>query len=328
MIQRTAEDLGAWLAARLTGDRGKTEWRTIIEGAWKNLLAEKLSTLIPEKEIEALLLAHLADETRLEAIVVSELRATLIPIVEFMRTDHQKVARWIPDDARARLLAFAAEKGTVDPAWIRSIFREKAIEALVSDTLYRALIDFSTIVPRMIQSLLPGGLAKLGGIGTRVVEEIEKRLEPEIRKFLDKGTRRALETASQFTIDHLDDKLSVEFRKNMLAFAIDQHASFHVHALTDARMKELETIARSIARHVAKSEETKSRTREAIEKIAKKHGEKPILEVLRELGAIEEPPFDQWADATFTIVSRAVRSPEIAGYMGRIALELLEELEK
>lgn len=327
MVQRTEQELGAWLVARLTGERARAEWRKCIEAAWKHLGAEKLSVLIPEKEIEALIAAHITDPARLEAIVVSELRGAVLPTVEMMRADQKKLGRWVPDEARTKLLALIAQKGTVDPAWVRSIFREKAIEAIVSDTLYRVLIEFSTIVPRLVQSLMPGGLARIGGLGTRIVEEIEKLLEPEIRKYLGKGTRRALESASSFAIAHLDDELSIEFRKNMIRFALDQHASFHVQALTDARLQEIEAIARSIARHVAASEETKTRLREAIEKISKKYGEKTVQEVLSELGAIDAPPFDQWSDVTFAIVARAVQTPEIVAFMGSVALEMLEQVE-
>lgn len=326
MVQRTAEDLGAWLAARMTNERGKTEWRKLIEAAWKQLLAEKLSVLIPREPIERLLAALLTDPQQLAALVTFDVRGALTPAVETMRADSKKIGRWIPAEARQRLMNLAQEKGTVDPQWIRALFREKAIEAIVSDTLYRALIDFSTIVPRMIQSLMPGGLAKIGGLGTRVVEEIEKRLEPEIRKFLDKGTRRALESASSFAIDHLDDKVSLEFRKNMLSFALDQPASFHVNALSDARLKEIEAIARMIAQHVATNEETKTRLTEELDKISKKYGEKSVSEVLGELGVTEAPPYDQWAEVTFAILERAVTAPEVRNYMGSIALELLEEV--
>lgn len=326
-VERTQEALGGWLAARLTGEKAKAEWRQNIEAAWRQLSAQKLSVLVPKAEIEALLLAHLTDEKKLSAVVTSYVRAAVVPGVEEMRADRDKLARWVPPEARAKISSLVGEKGMVHPEWIRSIFREPAIEAIVSDTLYRALIDFSTIVPRLIQSLPLGGFAKIGGIGARLVEEVEKRLEPEIRRFLDKGTRKALDGATKFSIDHLDDKLSIEFRKNMVGFVLDQEARFHVHALTAERLKQVEEIAQQIAAHVAKSPETQARVKDAVARIAENDGEKTFAEITAELGAIDAPPFDAWADATFPIVVQVLKTPEISAFLGTVALELLEELD-
>jgi hypothetical protein len=327
MVERTQEALGVWLVTRLTGEQAKVEWRKNLEAAWRQLLAQKLSVLVPKAEIEALLTAELCNEKRLEGALTSYVRAVVVPGVEEMRADRAKVARWVPAEARAQISALVAEKGMVHPDWIRSIFREPAIEAIVSDTLYRALIDFSTIVPRLLQNLPLGGFAKIGGIGTRLVEEVEKRLEPEIRRFLDKGTRKALDGATKFSIDHLDDKLSIEFRKNMVGFVLDQEARFHVYALTDERLAQVEEIARKIAVHVAKSAETKTRIHAAIEKIATRDGEKTFAEIIAELGGDPTPPFDQWADVAFPIVVQVLKTPEISAFLGALALEMMEQVE-
>lgn len=329
---RSAAALGAWLRERLTGPKAAREWRDNLEAAWNHLLDTPLETLLPAKDAEALLLAHLADESRIGEAALVMLRGVVAPAVTDLRKDDQRAGRYVSDEARAQLHALVSERGVVHPDWIAAIFREPAIEGLLSDTLYRALIDFSTIVPRLIQSMTPlGRFAKLGGfgdggIGSRLVEELEKRLEPEIRRFLERGTRKALDGAARFSIERLDEPTSLEFRRNMVTFMLDQPGRFHAHALTEARLGSLEPIARAIARDIARSEELRQRIRTRITEIAAQDGPKPLRDVLASLGVASLPPYDVWASASFPVIMRALSAPAVEAWLGALALELLEHV--
>lgn len=321
-------ELARWLQTRFTDAAAKAEWAQLLEAGYDRLLDQRLERVLPPGEVQAFLDARLTSASLAE-VVRPLVRAALIPAVKEMRADHEKLGRWVPESARKEILEVVSKRGLVHRAWIESLFREEAVEAILTDTLYRAIRDFSTIIPRLIQNLSPlGRLGKIGGgIGTRVIEEIEKRIEPEIRRFLDKGTRRALEQAARFTIEHLDDPASLALRRNTVAFVLDQEVAFHAHPLSDDLLTRVEAIVDQIARFVAERDESKARVKDAVSKIAARYGARPIREVLEEIGVTERPPFGAWAELTWPMVVTSLIGWETHGWFQRLAGELLELLQ-
>src|SRR5262249_30579572 len=157
-----------------------------------------------------------------------------------------------------------------------------------------------------------------------VFEEIEKLIEPEIRRFLEKGTRKALDGASKFAVDHLDDPTSIQFRRNFVGFFLEQEGAFHVHALSDDVLEEIDRIAFEIAMYVAGTDEAHARLHETVERISAKHGERALKDVLVELGVTELPPFDEWANASFPAISCLIRSPHFSTWLEGLVREVLE----
>lgn len=323
--------LTRWLLDRLTNDRAREDWRRLVEASWAHLETERLGRILPAAEVEAFASYYLTVE-RVTDVVRPIVRGAVFPVIRDVRADQAKVGRWVPEDARRAILAIAEKKKLVHPAWIESVFREEAAEAIFADTLFKALRDFSQLIPRLIQDISPlGKIAKLGGfggdksgLGSRVVEELGKRLEPEIRRFLEAGTRKALDGASRFAVDHLDDPLSVKFRKNMVGFVLEQTGAFHAHALGDDVLSEIDHIAESIARHVAGTDEAKQRLTDAVARIAAAHGERPIKDVLTELGVTGAPPHAEWAALTWPVIQGVLRAPAVEAWLGGLAVELVE----
>ncbi|MCK6547411.1 hypothetical protein L6R52_16295 [Myxococcota bacterium] len=323
--------LTRWLLDRLTNDRARDEWRRLVEASWAHLESEPLGKILPAAEVEAFARHYLTVE-RVTDVVRPIVRGAVFPVIREARADHAKVGRWVPEDARRAILAIAERKKLVHPAWIESVFREEAAEAIFADTLFKALRDFSQLIPRLIQDLSPlGKIAKLGGfggdksgLGSRVVEELGKRLEPEIRRFLEAGTRKALDGAARFAVDHLDDPLSVKFRKNMVGFVLDQTGAFHTHAMSDEVLAEIDQIADRIARHVAGTDEAKQRLADAVARIAAAHGQRPIKDVLAELGVTQPAPHDEWAALTWPVVQGILRTPAVEAWLGDLAVELVD----
>src|SRR5262249_7753157 len=149
-----------------------------------SLLARPLEDVFPTDAARALLEAHFTPE-RFADVVRPIVRGIVFRSVHDLRNDAQPLRRWIPDDAYRTLLDLVAAPGRVQEPWVRAIFRQRAVEEVLSDTLYKALVDFSTLIPRLLQSYMPSALGKLaklgglgaGGMGIRMFEEIEKRLE-------------------------------------------------------------------------------------------------------------------------------------------------------
>lgn len=320
-------ELAAWLKQRLLAERAREEWIALFESSWDAFLGLEVQAVLPPAEVERLVLAYLESE-RLADVVRALVRAVLMPAVDEMRADHAPLGRWVPEQAREALLALAARPGAIDPAWIDVIFRERAVEAVLSDTLYRAIHDFSTIIPRLIQNHLPlGRLAKIGGgIGTRVVEEIEKLLEPEIRRFLDLGTRRALDGAARFAVEHLDDPASVDFRRNLIRFMLDQEVAFHARPFGDDVLREVDAIAARIAAHIANSPEARQRVQALLARLARTYAARPVREVLGELGVQTRPPLQPLAEALWPALRASLESPFARQWCEQLAGEILDAI--
>ena len=199
----------------------------------------------------------------------------------------------------------------------------------MADALYRGIRDFSTIMPRIFLSLLPTsrlpGLGGAGALGKRVLEELERRIEPEIKSFLTGGTQRALARAAEFAIHHMEDPSYVALRKNMVDFTLSKSASFHVGPMTDARLAAVEPIVESIAQQVAGLEESRRIAREIFQSLASQFDGCKVREVLARIGITSEPDLDAWAAATWPAFQTYLAAPDIGLWLDSLVDELLQE---
>lgn len=323
--------LEQFLRDRLVGPAAGAEWARILAAAWRALSARPVETLLPRAEANLLVDAYLTPERLME--LVRPIAGTIVrEAVAQLRADQEPLDRWVPKASAERIERIAARPKMVDPAWIRTLFQERAVEELLADTLYATIRDFSTIVPRLLMSLLPTGrLGVLGGaagIGARIVEELERRLEPEIKSFLKSGTKRALERASDYALAHLDDPVSRELRKNVVRFVLARSPSFHVAALEDEVLREIEEIAVEIARHVAGDPELRARIARTLDDIYERWGSLSLEEALRRLGAAVDPPLDAWAAASWPLVSAAIDGAGLARELSRLVDEAIEAFSR
>lgn len=325
-MERT--EIKRWLEERLTGPRGRDDWRRAIEHAWDAWLETRVDLLLPRPELERLIEEAVGTE-RLAELVHPWASEVLARAVTEMQADRQPIERWVPDVARQKLEAIASRPGMVDPEWIRSMFRERAVEVVLADTLYAAMRDFSTTLPKLLLSLLPtsrfGVLGGAVGLGTKIAEEIERRLEPEIKSFLTVGTKRAMDRAADFTVAHLDDPISREFRKNAVKFALSKSGAFHTRALEPAVLQEVAEVADHIARHVSTRDEAREITRRVLDRVAADFGPLRAKDALERLGITSRPPFDLWAEATWGLVQAAITAPQLKAWIEGLLDELLDE---
>ncbi len=316
-----------WLVDRLTNEGAAEEWRAHLESSWTALVERPLRVLLPPDEVKALVSVYLTED-RLVEIVRAIAGAGLTASVAEMRKDDQPVGRWVPDVARQRIDATLARPGLVDESWVRTVVAEQAVEDVLSDALYRSLRDFSTIIPRLVLKALPTGrFAKLGGaasLGQKLADEIERIIEPEIKKFISTGSAKALERAADFAVERVDAPSSVELRRHVVAFILSKSPRFHAQSVDEAMLEDLEAVSDAIAREVAKDPETEARVFGFIDQLAEAHGDRPTSEVLSDLGVSTTPSFEELARATWPLISEAVATPDVRVWLGGLVDELLE----
>ena len=152
-------------------------------------------------------------------------------------------------------------------------------------------------------------------------DEVERLLDGEIRRFLEKGTRKALERAAGFTAQTLDAPTGIEGRQNMVRFALRKPGQFHVEPMTDARVEELQAIASLTAAHIAQLDETRAVVDHALDRALAGMQGRTFGELLKSAGVTSAPPFEEWAQATWPIVRTAFEAPEVQRWIDQVAEE-------
>ena len=323
--------LKAWLRDRLTqGDRCKEEWRALLEASWDYLLETKVRDLIDTEAAKALA-DQLADPDLIGELSQPLAEEITRAVVREMRGDEEPLGRFMPQEAQDRLNEVLARPGLIHPELVRQVFRGKAAEAVLNDTLYRALVDFSTLLPRLMVKVSPiGRLGVLGSAGRlmeRMIGELEKLIEPEIRSFLADSTGRILERAADFAVAKMDDPTSIEFRRNLAEFVLSNSPAFHVEPLDDQLLTEINEIVDLTRRHVVQMPEIHEKIHVWIDEAMSHVGNQTVAELLQIEPSEVEPPLGALADATWPAFETMLRSPQVQSWMDTLVDDLLDEYE-
>lgn len=313
------------------GERPKEEWRQLWAATWEHLLRTPVHDLIDADEAKAL-----ADRL-VDPALVTELSAPIVAnvsrvVIAELRKDDQPVGRFLPPEAQDKLQEALARPGLVHPDWVRAMFSGEAAEAVLNDALYRALKDFSTLLPRLLVKISPmGPFGVLGGAGAlveKLIEELEKLIEPEIKSFLADSTERVLERAAEFTIAKIDDPASIEFRATFVSFMLSKSPAFFLEAADDELIGDMGAVVEMTARHLAETPATREGIREWIDRAMDYFAGKTLGDALEIDGSRARPPIDALADATWPAFTTVLASPQAQAWMDTLLEEIIDEYER
>jgi hypothetical protein len=330
MKTRTA--LKRWLRARLTeGERPKEEWRQVCEAAWDHLLATPVRDLVDPNTAKALADRLLDPELVTELsrpIVVTVARA----VIAELREDERPVDRFVPPEAQARLQDTLARAGLVHPDWVRAMFRGEAAEAVLNDALYGALKEFSALLPRLMVKVSPMGrlgvLGSAGAFAEKLIEELEKLIEPEIRSFLANSTKSILARAANFTIAKLDEPASIEFRASCVRFMLSKSPAFFLAAADEELISDVGEILELTARNIAEMPEMRADIHAWIDRVMEYSAARNLGEVIKLERTETRPPIDAWAEATWPAFATVLASPQGQTWIDSLVDELIDEYER
>jgi ferritin-like protein len=327
----TRAALKRWLRARLRGgERPKEEWRQLCQATWDHLLATPVRDLIDPNTVKALADRLLDPElvTELSRPIVATVgRATIAEL----REDERPVDRFLPPEARDRLKEALARPNLVHPDWVRAMFRGEAAEAVLNDALYGALKEFSTLLPRLMVKVSPMGrlgvLGSAGAFAEKLIEELEKLIEPEIRSFLAERTEAVLARAAEFTIAKLDEPASIEFRSNFVRFILSRSPAFFLGA-ADELIGDLADILEMTARNIAEMPEMRADIHAWIDRAMEYCATRTLGEVLEIDRTETRPPIADWAEATWPAFVTILASPQSQAWIDSLVDELIDEYER
>jgi hypothetical protein len=328
--QRAA--LKRWLWRRLTeGERPREEWRQLWEATWDHLLATPVHDLIDVDTAKALA-DRLADPELLTELSGPTAATVARAVIADIREDDQPVDRFLPPDAQEKLQQTLARPGLIHPDWVRAMFRGEAAEAVLNDALYRALQEFSTLLPRLLVKISPMGrfgvLGSAGAFAEKLIEELEKLIEPEIKSFLADSTEHVLERAADFTIAKIDDPASIEFRAALVRFILSNSPAFYLQPADEELIDDIGEIVGLTAQHALQMPEVRAAIHAGIDRMMEYSNNKTLGETLQLEASAARPPIDALADATWPAFTTVLASPQAQTWIDTLVDELIDEYER
>lgn len=327
----TEERLATWFREQLTGPPAQAAWRSVVPRAMQSLWEAPLRSWLSEDAVAELWRARLAPDAAgawaktTAAWAFSVLRPVLA-------AERGPVRAVLDPDAASALSAWLLRDGLIPEDWIHQLFRQRAMEELVADTLLFSIGEFVEAVPKAVQAALPGLLgrfAKFGGsaaaVGNRVLEEVGERLQPEIRRFVERGAGRALKSAGRFAESHIDGPAAKDARQNLLNFGLEKSPADYMDeyaAHLDAAWPVVLEVVRSFwasERGVALAEE--------VQRVFWAHyGDRSLADIWAEQGGPAAPSFEHWAACAWPVVEAVGRTDAASAWMSDLARELSQFL--
>ncbi len=319
-----AAKLYEFLQARLTDERGERDWAILLAGAVEHGMNQPVrcfgSLEVWVEACDALISAELAAQWGRGLV-----RAVVPVVLEVAAQDKESPDAWW-GEAREAWHAWVNHPGLVDSAWVEAWFAEDAMQTLVSDTLYESLRDFSTLVPRVVEKLLPAGLGRLARLGSkaseRIFDEVEKHLEAEMRTWLGRGTERALDSASKHCIEHINTPEGAALRRNLVDFAASRSPQVQTQKLDADFVVLLENVAAQSFAAAAKRPAAKQLRDEALAAWLAANQNKTVKTLLTEYGIEADPPVAAWSKLTWPVLQVGLTSGATESWLQGLCSEI------
>lgn len=320
----------AFLAERLVSDAAKAEWRASARAAFEHLLDQPVGALVDEAALERAVDAVTSVEaaTRFGAPLAS----VIVDLVEArLAEDDRPIGDYVPTRAQNKLDELLEQPGLLPPALVREALENDAAEEILRDTLHDALREFSDKANPLkgewgllafLKNYAPMGLSIIGKSLEGFQREFDKRMEPEMKKFLAGFSRRALRKIADETIRRSDEEAFVSIRKHMATWALGQPVSA-LAATPSERARALgRAFAIDTAAHAASLEQTRRAVKQTLGELVAAHRDEALGDVLGRWGvrpAVVD--VEALADATWPAAREALGSDAARAWIATVVGE-------
>jgi hypothetical protein len=323
----------AFLSARLTSDQAREDWIRSFREGWTWALGLRIGDVLdPDAVTDGV--ARALGEATITKLIAPVLRDVHRRTLQTLRTDDARLAEYVDAGAREAIDALLERSDLVPEKVIREVFAQEAIEEALRDILFDGLQEFNQTVnpffadwglPAILKRMPIGGGTILKSMGA-MKGEFDKRLEPEIRKFLQVFSRKAKGKLADAVVTRGGDPKMVELRKNVVSFLYTQTLSELLANVDSGASQQAELAVERIALRVLQEEHPRRRLREAIDAFLRVHKDKTVGEWLTTLGATETPDLDAWAALLWPHVQRTLASPVARSFFAQVTREFYASL--
>jgi hypothetical protein len=326
--------LARFVIEKLSGD--EDAFRADVARAIDGLLATPLEIVLDPARLESGIAAALAKE-QVDRGARPLSKTIHMAVVRGMRTDSTKLGALVPPKARARIDKLLEKKRTINEKLIRQLIEQEAMEETLRDVIFDALKEFNEkFNPFVADWGLPGLLKGLGRFGlgpvTKSIDnvrlEFDKRLEPEMRKFLQGFSRRAVRRMADLVVQNDGNPKFVELRKSMVAFLYDQELRELVANVDDESAEAWNAITVDVIEHSLALDVSKKKRADAMAALLRDHGKEPLGQVLERYGFLAKPDTDAIARSIWPVARAIFMGPAAQARVSAIVKEFFESESK
>jgi hypothetical protein len=244
------------------------------------------------------------------------------------------VGQLVSDATKQKIDKLLEQPKLMNEKLVRRVVEQDAVEEILRDVLYDGLKEFNEKVnpfvadwglPGLLKKLGPFGLGPLGKSLDNVRAEFEKRLEPEMRKFLQGFSRKALKRVSDLAVEKGDDQNAIALRKSIAAWVYEQELRELVGNVDDERAKMFHEISLDVSEYTSALEIVRTKRREAFAALFAAHAKMPLGAALGDHGISARPDFAAVAGAIWPLYVAAVKSDALRARMTQVLGEFFAE---
>jgi hypothetical protein len=318
----------AFLAARLVSPEAEASFRRNAPRVGEALLAARVGDVVDPGSLAAALDAALGSEA-VERVARPLARRLLPLVLAELRAERGKVGARFTPAARAHLDALVALPGLLPDRALREIAEQDAVDEIMRDVLYDGFKEFSEKVnpfttewgiPSLLKRMSVIGGAMSKGIDT-VRAEFDRRLEPEIRRFLAGFSRRGLRQMVEATIARADQPASIAFRRHMVAWILDQEIASVARSADEDTLALAAELGLDLAAAELAGPEARARRRAIIERAFASVKDKTVAEALADLGVTLHVDEEALAAAAWPLVRRVLGSEAVRAWLAGVVRE-------
>ena len=324
----------AFLAERLVDDRARGDFIRSFAGGYEHVLSRPIRELLVPATLVSGLAAVLTNET-VRGLLSPIAREINRRVVAALRSDQAKLGDYVPQDARRAIDELVARPDLLPEPLVRRVFDDDAVEEIMRDVLYDALVEFNESVnpffaewglPALIKRFMPIGSGAVLKSMTAVRTEFDKRLEPEIRKFLLGFSRKSKKKVADFLVNKAGDPKLVALRKNIVAFFYEESLSQITQNVDDDARMAADEAAEAIVIEVLRRESPRAQLLAELEKLVAEHGDETLGTWLARIGVVEKPDLEKLAELVWPFVKLALESPPARAFWERVTWDFYATL--
>lgn len=322
----------AFFQERLVSAKAEEDWRSRAAAVYAELLATPLGQIADAAAIaDALDAALSADAVKSAFRPLAD--AVLTAAASEIRSQRARVGDYIPDGSLAKIDRLLERPKLFPDRLMRQVVEQEAVEEVMRDVLYATLKEFSEKVnpffaewglPALLGKLMPFGFGGVKKALDGVRAEFDRRLEPELRKFLPGVTRRGLRQMAEIMIAKSDEPNAIAARKRIMAWILEQEIRELMRPLDDEGARLAQDIGLDAAAHLLSLKEIRDKRRSLIETAIRERASKTLGQALTEAGVTHAPDLDAMARASWPLVRSALSTEAARSWIASMLEEFYE----
>lgn len=324
----------AFLAERLVDDRARGDWMRSFAAGYDHVCTLPLKSVLDAKHVVTTLEKALTKDA-VRGHVAPIVREVNRRVVAALKTEDVKLGTYVPEEARKAIDEIVARPDLVPEEVIRRVFEDEVVEEVMRDVIYDALKEFNESVnpffadwglPALIKKVMPIGSGTVLKSMNAVRGEFDKRLEPEMRKFLLVFARKSKTKIADFVIGKGGDAKMVGLRQSVVRFFYEESIAHLLKNVDDDARMSADDAGLAIALEVIANEKPRAKLLAELEKLITEHGDETIGDFLERIGVVEPPALEPLAELTWPLVKLALESPPAKAFYERVIWDFFATL--